>query len=450
MKGNFTAGADIAVFALLAAGGAVAFLAGRLRWRPPLWVALACGLALRVAVLLSAYNLRPYDFVHDHYTAGVNVLHHQDPILHTRPTGWNYLPLYSFVLALEVRLQEAAHISWMYAGRIFPILADLGVIVLVGVIAGHRDGPLRRFQYACYPIAIIESAAHGQIETTCLLLALGGLAIILRSGSAITTARTLAAGALVGLAIGAKTWPVLFLPAVWRGLPSTRARVRCTLAAGGVVAALFVTMPLTVGTPVRDLARDAKVIAAYHPVIGTWGWSAIITHLYRVSLGSHGALVIGWVSTAIALAAVAAAVWWWHRAHPLDLATVAPAAFLVTTASFGVQYLMWPAATMIARPAKRSGWFHVVACSWAFFGEVGINGFSWQEHRALLPDVKLASVLVIPAIVVAMPWERRKGGWPLGGKAAAGESKPVPAGPAPEPVTGLPHAITEQSPVSAG
>ena len=93
MKGNFTPGADIGVFTLLAAGGAVAYLAGRLRWRPPLWVAVLVGLALRVAVLLAAYNLRPYDLVNDHFTAGLNVLHHQDPILHTRPTGWNYLPL---------------------------------------------------------------------------------------------------------------------------------------------------------------------------------------------------------------------------------------------------------------------------------------------------------------------------------------------------------------------
>jgi Glycosyltransferase family 87 len=435
MKGNFSPGADIAVFAMLAAGGAVAYLAGRLRWRPPLWAAVLVGLALRVAVLLATYNVRPYDFVNDFYVAGVNVLHHQDLILHARPTGWNYLPLYGFVLAAEVKLHAVAHISWMYAGRIFPILADLGVIVLVGVIAGDRDGPLRRFQYACYPIAIIESAAHGQIEPTCLLLALGALAIVLRSGSAITTGRTLASGLLLGLAIGAKTWPVLFAPALWRGLPSARERIRCMLAAGVTVAALFATMPLTVGTPVRDLLRDAKTIAFYHPAIGTWGWSAVITHLYGVLPGSRTASVIGWAASALTLVAVVAAVWWWRRGHPLDLATVAPGAFLLTTASFGVQYLMWPAATLIARPTKRSGYFHVIACAWAYFGEVGISGFTWHEHRALLPDVKLTSILVIPAIAVALPWERRRGGIPPDGAPAPGTSTPA-AGPEPELVPG--------------
>lgn len=436
MKGNFTPGAGLGVFAILAAGGAVAYLAGRRGWRPPLWAAILAGLALRLVMLLAAYNLRPYDFVNDHYAAGLNVLHHRDPILHARPTGWNYLPLYSFILALEVKSSEAAHISWMYAGRIFPVLADLGVIVLVGVIAGDRDGPLRRFQYACYPLAIIESAAHGQIEPTCLLLALGALAIVLRSGTAITTGReetsscrrgrhklrTPAAGLLLGLAIGAKTWPVLFFPAIWRGLPSARERIRCTLAAGFTVAVLFATMPWTVGTPARGLLTDAKAIATYHPVIGTWGWSAVSSHLYRVPVESHTASVIGWVSSGVALVAVVAAVWWWRRAHPLDLATAAPGAFLVTTASFGVQYLMWPAATLVARPTKRCGWFHLIACTWAYFGEVGINAFPWHEHRALLPDVKLTSILVIPAIAAALPWERKRGATPPGAGPATGKT----------------------------
>ena len=450
MKANFTPGADIAVLALLAAGGAVAYLAGRRRWCPPLWAAVLVGLGLRLAVLLAAHGLRPYDLVNDDHLAGVNVLHHQDPLLHTRPTGWNYLPLYAFVLAAEVKLGEVFHIPWAYMGRTFPVLADLGVIVLVGVIAGKRSGPLRRFQYACYPLAVIVSAVHGQIEPTCLMLALGSLAIVLTNGSAITTARdgtslprrwrdnlnVPAAGALLGLAIGAKTWPVLFLPALWRALPSTRERARCMLAAASVVAALFVTMPWTVGTPARDLVKDAKLIATYHPEVGTWGWSAIISHLYRVPLGSHRAAVIGWTASAITLAAVIAAVWWWRRSHPVDLATAAPGAFLVTTASFGPQYLMWPAATLIARPTKRCGWFHVTACAWVFFDEVGISGFPWREHLALLPYLKLASILVIFAIAAALPWRRRRGGVPPDGTPATGLTAPQAAGPEPQPVPG--------------
>jgi hypothetical protein len=436
MSGNFTPGLDAAVFALLAAGGAVAYLAGRRQWRPPLWAALLTGLVLRLAVLVAAHTLRPYDFANDDYLAGVNVLHHHDPILNTRPTGWNYLPLYGFVLAAEVRVGAVFHIPWTYAGKIFPILADLGLVVLVGIIAGKRTGPLRRFQYACYPLAVIVSAVHGQIEPTCLLLALGSLAIVLTSGSGITTARTLAAGALLGLAIGAKTWPVLFLPALWRGLPSARKRIQGMAAVAGVIAALFLTMPWTVGTPARDLAKDAKVIATYHPESGTWGWSAIVSHFYKVPLESHRAAVIGWIGLAVTLAAVVAAVCWWRRSHPVDLATAAPGAFLVTTASFGPQYLMWPAPTLIARPTKRCGWFHVTACAWVFLDEVGISGLPWHEHLAMLPYLKLSTVVVIAAIVVALPWERRRGGVPPGGAPATGRAAPEAAGPQPDPVPG--------------
>jgi hypothetical protein len=241
---------------------------------------------------------------------------------------------------------------------------------------------------------------------------------------------------LLGLAIGAKTWPVIFLPALWRGLPSARQRIWCTVTAGATVAALFATMPWTVGTPARDMLRDAKTIATYHPVIGTWGWSAVITRFYGVPAGSHTASVIGWAASALTLVAVVAAVWWWRRAHPLDLATAVPGALLVTTASFGVQYLLWPAATLIARPTKRSGWFYVIGCAWAFFGEVGINGFTWHQHRALLPDVKVLSILVIPAIAVALPWQRRRGGIPPDGPPATGRAAPEEAGPQEEPVPG--------------
>jgi hypothetical protein len=400
---NFSMSSGAAVTELLVAGLVLAFIAERRRWRPPLWVALLVGLAFRFQLLMLTHVTKPYDILYDYRTVAHAVLHHQDPILHIRPSGWSYLPPYDFVLAGQMELQHLLHISWLYIGRSFSIFADLAVIVLVGVVAGADKGALRRFQYACYPIAII--AALGRMEATCLALFLGGLVLVLRRPS-VSAPRALGAGALLGLAVGVNSWPILFLPALWQALPSLRARLQATLGVGAVVGGLFITMPLTVGTPIRDLPRDARVILGYHATTGTWGWSAVVADFYRLHWYSPASIVMGTVGSIVTLVAVIAAVWWWRRAHPLDLATVAPSALLATTASFGIQYLMWPVATLLARPSKRAWWFHVSVNAWAIISTELPALPGWAGHPANRV-LMVVSPLVIAAIVASMPWERR-------------------------------------------
>jgi hypothetical protein len=400
----FTMSSAVAVVELLAAAGVLAYVAERRRWRPPLWAALAVGLTLRLQFLLLTHMIKPYDIYNDYRLAGLAILHHHDPILHSRPTGWSYLPVYGFVLAGEVFVQHGLHASWLYIGRSFAVFADLGVIALVGVVAGARQGALRRFQYACYPLAVIDSA--GRMEPTCLVLALAAFALVLHRRSPISTRRTLGAGAMLGLAVGVNTWPILFLPGLWRALPSLRARVVSSLGLGAMIGGLFVTMPLTVGTPIRDLPRDARTMLTYHGTIGTWGWSAVVVRFLHLHWYSPLAVTLGTVGALLTLAAVLAAVWWWRRAHPLDLASVAPCALLATTASFGGQYLLWPVPTLLARPPKRVWWYHVSINAWSIIALANIALPGHFRHPATA-YLTLASLLVVPAIIAALPWERR-------------------------------------------
>jgi hypothetical protein len=296
------------------------------------------------------------------------------------------------------------HISWLLAGRSFAIVADLAVIVLVGVVAGAKTGALRRFQYACYPLAIINSL--GRMEATCLALVLAVFALVLRRGPVVSTRRALGSGALLGLAVGVNSWPILFLPALWRALPSRRPRLHATLGLGAVVGGLFITMPLTVGTPIGDLPRDAGTILGYHATIGTWGWSAVVADIFHLHWYSPASATIGAVGSLVTLVAVVAAVWWWRRAHPLDLASAVPCALLATTASFGAQYLLWPVPFLLARPSKRAWWFHASVNAWSIVSvaDYALPGYMRGPANFYLI---LASLLVIPAIVAAMPWERR-------------------------------------------
>ncbi len=400
----FTISNAAALVELLAAGGVLAYVAERRRWQPPLWVALVVGLALRLQLMWQTHDIRPYDIYYDYHAAGLAVLHHQDPILHIRPSGWSFLPLYGFVLAGEVALQQTLHLSWIWAVRSFSLLADLAVIVMVGVVAGRRNAALRRFQYACYPLALLYAA--GRMDVTCLALALGAFALVLRQRSVVSTRRAVGAGVLLGLAVGVNSWPILLLPGLWIALPSIRTRLQATAGVAGVVGALFVTMPLTVGTPVNYLYHDARTILTYHGSIGQFGWSAIVADFYRLHWFNAVSFTIGRVGSVFTLVAVVAAVWWWRRAHPLDMAIVTLCALIVATASFGAQYLLWPVPFLLARPTKRAWYYHTGVCAWTI---ISVAEWGLPTSLKYTANVMLlgASVLVVPAIIAAMPWDRR-------------------------------------------
>ena len=173
-----------AALLLLAIGVALMLIAQRRDWRPSLPLAIYTALVLRLVMLALAWRTQPYDLVYDFKTAGWDVLHHQDPIWNTRQNGWGSLPVYAFVLAGALWASVHLHVSWLIIARIPAILSDLGVVVLVGVLAraaGERAA-LRRFQYACSPLPILISSVHGQAEPFCFLFSLGALAVILRAG----------------------------------------------------------------------------------------------------------------------------------------------------------------------------------------------------------------------------------------------------------------------------
>ena len=63
---------------------------------------------------------------------------------------------------------------------------------------------------------------------------------------------------------------------------------------------------------------------------------------------------VGSTGTKLAVVGALLAVWWWRRAHPLDVATATTTALLVITPAFGVQYLLWQAPSSTANPTRLS------------------------------------------------------------------------------------------------
>lgn len=417
---------------VLAVGVALMVVAQRRNWHPSLALALYTALVLRLVMLGLTYHLQPYDLANDFQSAAYAVLHHRDPILNTRPHGWSSLPVYAFPLAGALWTSLHLHISWLIMARIPAILCDLGVVVLVGAIAeavGERKA-LRRFQYACNPITILVSSLHGQLEPACLLFAFGAFAVVLRAGPQISSRRAVVGGVLLGLGIATQSWPILFAPALLFGLPSWRRRVEFTAGAAGLGALLFLTLPLTVGTPVGKLPQLAKTIMSNHPTIGTWGWSGLWMSVHHTKLPVWADplwIHVASYGTRAAMLATLIMVWLWRRAHPLDIATATSTALVAFTPAFGNQYLMWQAPSATARPSRLMLPVQIAIGLYAaiFYLPMDMLGPTyWNMANDLMMIVSIALILFM---LFALPWGRRK--------ERASREQPAPTEPAPDVLT---------------
>jgi hypothetical protein len=425
-----------AALLLLAIGVALMLIAQRRDWRPSLALAIYTALVLRLAILALTWRTQPYDLTNDFQTAGWDVLHHQDPILNNRQNGWGSLPVYAFVLAGAYWASVHVHIAWLIVARIPAILSDLGVVVLVGVLAraaGERAA-LRRFQYACSPLPILVSGVHGQAESFCFLFSLGALALILRAGPHLSWRRAGIAGGVFGLAIASQTWPAVFGPALLLALPSWRRRAQFTAGAAGVMALLWVSLPVTVGTPVAKLPYILMQFVETRPSFGNWGWAGLWLSVHPTKLPVWQDplwLTAGTIGTRVAIAAALLAVWWWRRAHPLDVETASTTALLALTPSFGNQYLMWQAPSATARPARLSIPLQIVLGAYAALFYLPMEMLSqpnWVMANALM---MLISLFVIMFMVAALPWKRRQ--WQAPAATAAQGRADLPEGLSPAP-----------------
>jgi hypothetical protein len=380
---------------------ALALIAQWRGWRPSLRVALMVGVGLRLALLIfaAADSWQPVDFVESFKPAAEAIMARQDPVL-TTDGAWHFLPMIPYIYALPMSLG----IPWVVSGRLITVLADVVLIVLVGRLAGRREA-LSRFQYACNPIALMVSVIHAQVEPVALVFLVGSY-LVARSARATPerwSVKCVAAGALFGLALSAKSWPIILLPVVLAILPTWRQRL-CGLTAAGAVPVLFlVTQPIFIQTSFKSMLNVAQYLGGVRPIVGEWGWTALLTggnwELHPL-YSRIGQIVL--YSTLVAVA------WVWRRADKVDLTLAMLLVFMVVTPRMGAQYLLWFMPFLVARPTL---WVPVATAAsavWAGLGYIYLTQFDdtqwWINHRWWA----MWSVAVIPFLVAAMPWGRRR------------------------------------------
>jgi hypothetical protein len=378
-------GFEIAIYVIAGAGVALAFTAERRDWRPPLVLSIVLGLAVRTLVVVLSRDHTPHDVAVWFRGTGEAVRAGHDPLRAVPAGEWNFLPFVPYLHALEL----ATRWQWTLVEKTLPVLADCTIVVLVARLA--RERPLTRaFQYAMSPIAVLVSALHGQIDPIALAFGLGALV-------AARSRRPVLAGMLLGLGIATKSWPVLFLPGVL--FLSEGRRWRALAASAAVPLLFFLTMPLAFDA---NLAHDAGIILKYRSIVGWWGWTGIF---YAVR-GSGIRLTKGLLGTLgafLTLASFVVTLWLYRKRDPIDMTLALLLVFLVVTAGFGTQYVLWSVPLIIARAPRWGGALLVLGAGWVVLNYVPWTG----AHPGIAPStrhlvVALASIAPFTAAAVTV------------------------------------------------
>ena len=442
----------------LVTGVTLAIVAQWRAWRPTLLLALTVGIGIRVLIMAfaAADTWQPVDFEESFKPAGEAILNREDPVLASEE-GWHFLPTIPYMYGLLLWLG----IPWEIAGRLVTVAADVALIPLVGKLAGGPDGRLRAFQYACNPLGILVAAVHGQVEPVALAfgvaafvvargpgdphregltgtfrdlyrhateqIATHGLRGFLRRSLAPhpgATRRAVYAGLLMGLALCAKSWPIWLIPGMLLLLPGVRARLAALVATAVPPIFFLVTLPVFAGTRIDQISLVIAAIRHIRPIIGEWGWTAIAL-CWQDRCGAWtldaGLASVGTTLIYITLLVVA---FLWRRADPVDLTTAMLLAFMVVTPRLGAQYLLWFMPFLVARPT-RFAWPVIIGCStWAAVGYLYLT--QWEDHEWWIRHTPwaMSSVVLLPLLVAAMPWNRRVSGPPRNAAVPEGDASP--------------------------
>jgi len=279
----------------------------------------------------AGYDIDSYRIVGDLVLGGEDV--YSSPSAEKRHP---YLPFQLYWLAFARWLSTIAHCPFVAVVRIAPILADVGIslLLLLHLWRQHPSGVALRggLLYALNPIPVFVSAYHGQFDAIPALFLL--LAVLSVDQSA------LASGLWLGLGILNKSWPVLGLPSLWSNLKSWPKRI-------SLLSALSLMPALGMGVYLYFFPSRAGIVLkralGYTWGVGIWGYT------YLVRLSSNGELLpaslFAWlVNYGRYLTLAALGLVWLFRARKeraaASVLTVLVTFFAVTHA-FSIQYLMW-------------------------------------------------------------------------------------------------------------
>jgi hypothetical protein len=285
----------------------------------------------------AAYDIESYGIVGDLLLRGEEV--------YAATAGANrhpYLPCQVYWIGFARWAAPALHLPFVQIVRLAPILADVGIALLLYL--KHRSNGMQAashcgLSYALNPVSVLVSAYHGQFDAIPALLLL--LAMIWHARSAAIS------GGWLGLAILNKSWPVLALPSLawvkrgWRGK---------LVLVGAVLLVPLIGLGLYIGVLGGDPFAILRRAMGYNWGVGIWGYSYFSRLLSFLRPDLAGPFV--WLQrNGRYLTVTALGLVWLVRARKENVGagvlTILVSFFAVTHA-FSIQYLVWlvPFATL--------------------------------------------------------------------------------------------------------
>ncbi|MEU6409700.1 glycosyltransferase 87 family protein [Microbispora sp. NPDC046933] len=313
-----------------------------MRRRPP-WLLLLVWTVTRVALLLVA--TQTVSTGHGESFRNDVTLYRlwSDVLMEGRfPAGdekWQYPPFAALPLLAPRLLPLGYHVAFY----LLALLCDLAILLLLWRFSGPRRGGGRAGPWAW----TLGAALLGPVLVSRYDLMVTLVAVLALTTSANPAVR----GALIGVGLLVKVWPVALLAGLrrWRELLTTSALTLVVAVAGCGVAALilphaldFLTAQEKRGLQIESLAATPFALAR---ALGWWDGYTTYQHgaMEAVGGGVGVATLLSVAATPVALALVGL---WWLRAAPSPRsyydAALTTVLFLVATSRvLSPQYLVW-------------------------------------------------------------------------------------------------------------
>lgn len=306
-----------------------------------LWIVIAVLVARLVPNFLTPsgdnYDIASYTIVGD------LVINHED--VYNSESAVNrhpYLPFQMYWLGLSREISQVVHLQFVQVVRLAPILADLGIALLIFFELGRQIsiemGFYSALLYAFNPISIFVSAYHGQFDAVPVLLII--LAFLCVEKTAWLS------GGWLGLAILDKSWPVLALPSLVNTRKKWRDRIFILIFVIGIpLIGVFIYSNLFHADPFVVIEKAI----VYNRGIGIWGYTFVLkmcslfSPLFRLIY--RWLLIYGRFLTLILLGIV----WLFfsQKEKPIAGFLTVIVTFFAITHAFAIQYLVWPVAFAI-------------------------------------------------------------------------------------------------------
>jgi len=280
-------------------------------------------------------------------------------IVNPEAIRWPYPPGYFAWIATAGALSSATGLRFGAVVKLLPIAADAG-ISLLAYRALVRHGARERTALAAAalvslgPSFAVVSAYHGQLDSVAVLPALAAVEVWERRGDRLALAA--AAGALIGVGVAIKTFPIVVLLAL---LPTAR---RWTHAAAAVAGGVLV--PAAVILPWMQADRpNVSFALSYRGGWGAGGLSLLVQPSLADGWFNAGSLEPSAVTRALVDAApllvggalaVCVVVFTKAATEPLLAGTGIFLAGYVFGVNFFMQYVVWGMAFAVAAGFLRS------------------------------------------------------------------------------------------------